>query len=64
MNNLTFLWTMTTKIILHVRPDVHRYLQEWKKRAENIPDPELRRQALMSIETKAFHCEGGLFTRY
>ena len=59
MNNLTFLWMMTTKIILQVRPDVRRHLQEWKTRAEKIPDPELRRQALMSIETKDFHCEGG-----
>ena len=58
-NNLVFLWTMTTKIILQVRPDVHRLLREWKNRAEEIPDPELRKQALMSIETKAFHCEGG-----
>jgi len=59
VNNLTFLWMMTTKIILRVRPDVRRHLQEWKTRAEKIPDPELRRQALMSIETKDFHCEGG-----
>ena len=59
VNNLAFLWTMTTKIILRVLPDVHRYLTEWKRQAEKIPDPELRKQALMSIETKAFHCEGG-----
>jgi tetraprenyl-beta-curcumene synthase len=52
-------WTMITKIMLQVRPDVHRYLGEWKERAEDIPDPELRKQALTSIETKAFHCEGG-----
>jgi len=52
-------WTMITKIMLQVRPDVQRYLGEWKRRAESIPDPELRRQALMSIETKSFHCEGG-----
>lgn len=58
-NNLTSLWTITTKMILRVRPDVHCSLQEWKRHAEKIPDPELRRQALMSIETKAFHCEGG-----
>jgi tetraprenyl-beta-curcumene synthase len=45
--------------MLQVRPDVHRYLEEWKRCALNIPDPELRTQALMSIETKAFHCEGG-----
>ena len=50
---------MVTKIMLQVRPDVHRYLGEWKKKAENIPDPELRKQALTSIATKDFHCEGG-----
>lgn len=27
--------------------------------ASGIPDPELRRQALLSIDTKAFHCQGG-----
>ncbi len=59
VNNLPFLWTMTTKIILRVRPDVHRHLGKWEKRATEIPDPELRKQALMSIETKTFHCEGG-----
>lgn len=59
VNDPTFLWKMTTKIILQVRPDVHRCLQEWKKRAQKIPDPELRKQAIMSIETKDFHCEGG-----
>lgn len=50
---------MITKVMIQVRPDVRRYLGEWKARAFNIPDPELRRQALISIETKAFHCEGG-----
>jgi tetraprenyl-beta-curcumene synthase len=52
-------WTMITKIMLQVRPDVQRYLGEWKRHAESIPDPELRSQALMSLETKAFHCDGG-----
>jgi len=42
-----------------VLPAVHRYLDGWKRRAERIPDPELRRQALLSIRTKTFHCEGG-----
>ena len=42
-----------------VLPNVHRCLDGWRVRAEGIPDPELRRQALLSIETKAFHCEGG-----
>lgn len=42
-----------------VLPTVHRYLNGWKNRAGQIPDPELRTQASMSIETKTFHCEGG-----
>jgi tetraprenyl-beta-curcumene synthase len=42
-----------------VLPTCHRYLREWVERARAIPDPELRRQALMSIEQKTFHCEGG-----
>ncbi|WAA11776.1 tetraprenyl-beta-curcumene synthase family protein [Fervidibacillus halotolerans] len=40
-------------------PMVHKELNYWKKRAREIPDPELRKQALSSIETKTFHCEGG-----
>jgi tetraprenyl-beta-curcumene synthase len=34
-------------------------LKEWKAAAGSIPDDELRRQALGSIEAKTFHCEGG-----
>ena len=34
-------------------------LAGWTARAEAIPDPELRRQALASLSTKRFHCEGG-----
>lgn len=59
MKDLKFLWIMTTKIILRVRPDVHKHLMQLKQMAGNIPDQELRRQALTSIETKTFHCEGG-----
>lgn len=51
--------TLTTRMILQIRPAVHGYLDEWKIFAEKIPDTELRRQALASIQTKAFHCEGG-----
>lgn len=42
-----------------VFPVVHRELAFWRKKAENIPDPELRKQALASMNTKTFHCEGG-----
>jgi tetraprenyl-beta-curcumene synthase len=55
----TNLITLTTRIFLQLRPIVHQYLHEWKQRAQIIPDPELRRQALMSIASKTFHCEGG-----
>jgi tetraprenyl-beta-curcumene synthase len=40
-------------------PRVHRCLHYWQEVAAAIPDPELRKQALASIEAKAFHCEGG-----
>ncbi|MGV8080544.1 MAG: tetraprenyl-beta-curcumene synthase family protein [Syntrophales bacterium] len=53
------LAAMTTRIFLDVRPRVHHHLQAWTARAGAIPDPELRRQALMSIGAKSFHCEGG-----
>ncbi|MFP3361358.1 DUF2600 family protein, partial [Planococcus sp. SIMBA_143] len=42
-----------------VFPIVHQELNGWKKRAEEIPNQELRNQALASIEHKTFHCEGG-----
>ncbi|MEK4028397.1 tetraprenyl-beta-curcumene synthase family protein [Pseudobacillus sp. FSL P4-0506] len=42
-----------------VFPVVHEQLQYWKEKAGMIPNKELRRQALSSIEHKTFHCEGG-----
>ncbi|MFZ4450733.1 tetraprenyl-beta-curcumene synthase family protein [Salibacterium aidingense] len=52
-------WTMMYKIYKELVPQVHRLLGEWRIKADRIPNPELRKQALISIETKAFHCEGG-----
>ncbi|MBM7649711.1 tetraprenyl-beta-curcumene synthase [Bacillus ectoiniformans] len=46
-------------IYKQVFPLVHSQLQHWKIKAEQIPNEELRRQALASIEHKTFHCEGG-----
>ncbi|MFC4558591.1 tetraprenyl-beta-curcumene synthase family protein [Virgibacillus kekensis] len=40
-------------------PAVNEELSHWQSRAEQIPDPELRTQALASIRTKRFHCLGG-----
>ncbi|WP_281249051.1 tetraprenyl-beta-curcumene synthase family protein [Halobacillus massiliensis] len=47
------------KVYKDVFPKVHRELNSWKEEAELIPDPELRTQALASIASKTFHCEGG-----
>lgn len=47
------------QVYRHVLPLVHEELAYWKQRATQIPNEELRRQALASIETKTFHCEGG-----
>ncbi len=46
-------------IYQRVIPAVHRQWNHWKKQAQKIPNLELRKQALMSLETKRFHCEGG-----
>src|SRR5699024_9799328 len=40
-------------------PAVDRELACWTKRAREIPNEELRKQALASIESKRFHCQGG-----
>jgi len=55
----TNLISLTTIMILKVQPVTHTCLRQWKERAQSIPDPELRRQALASITAKTFHCEGG-----
>jgi len=51
--------TLMAKVYLNIFPNVHKELSYWKKRAGEIPDLELRKQALASIEHKTFHCEGG-----
>jgi tetraprenyl-beta-curcumene synthase len=47
------------RVYRKVLPQVHKELAIWKRRAEAIPNNELRNQALASIEGKTFHCEGG-----
>jgi tetraprenyl-beta-curcumene synthase len=51
--------SLMTKVYRDVFPFVHKELSYWKQRAEAIPNQELRNQALASINSKAFHCEGG-----
>ncbi|WP_367946639.1 tetraprenyl-beta-curcumene synthase family protein [Virgibacillus dokdonensis] len=40
-------------------PAVREELAFWKQRANEIPDQELRYQALASMSEKEFHCQGG-----
>lgn len=47
------------RVYREILPVVHDYLIYWRKKAENIPNHELRKQALASIDMKTFHCEGG-----
>jgi tetraprenyl-beta-curcumene synthase len=47
------------RVYKYVLPDVERELRQLRKLAERIPDPELRAQALGSMEDKKFHCQGG-----
>ncbi|MEQ6377601.1 tetraprenyl-beta-curcumene synthase family protein [Bacillaceae bacterium S4-13-56] len=47
------------RIYKKIFPAVHRELAYWTSRAQNIENSELRKQALASIDSKTFHCEGG-----
>ncbi len=50
---------LMSRVYKYVLPEVRTCLDFWRRDAAGIPDPELRKQALASIETKQFHCEGG-----
>nr|WP_052339709.1 tetraprenyl-beta-curcumene synthase family protein [Gorillibacterium massiliense] len=47
------------RVYRHTLPGVRTALNEWRNLAERIPDAELRSQAIASIDTKKFHCQGG-----
>ncbi|MCC2683109.1 MAG: putative cytoplasmic protein [Paenibacillaceae bacterium] len=50
---------LMSRIYKYVLPDVRRELAFWREKASAIPDPELRKQAIASMTSKQFHCEGG-----
>ncbi|OMP66291.1 tetraprenyl-beta-curcumene synthase family protein [Domibacillus epiphyticus] len=52
-------WTLLYKVRQEVLPSAHQYVNEWREKANKIPNDELRKQALSSIKEKAFHCDGG-----
>lgn len=52
-------WQLIYRMYRYVKPTLDRTLAMWQQKAQEIPDPELRKQALASIASKRFHCEGG-----
>jgi tetraprenyl-beta-curcumene synthase len=46
-------------MVRRVLPVVGAELGRWRARAARCPDPLLRAQALLSMEHKRFHCQGG-----
>lgn len=47
------------RVYKYILPGVAQELGQWRDKAQSIPDPELKKQALASIATKRFHCQGG-----
>lgn len=50
---------LISSFIKDVFPIVKENLNHWKSMGEKIPDPILSQQALNSIKSKSFHCQGG-----
>lgn len=50
---------LMTRVYRFVLPGVREQLRHWRLKAEEMPDPELRRQAIASMTSKEFHCIGG-----
>ncbi|GLI05348.1 tetraprenyl-beta-curcumene synthase [Paenibacillus tyrfis] len=47
------------RVYRYALPEVREQLRHWRDKAEAMPDPELRKQAIASMTSKQFHCEGG-----
>ncbi|MBB6674302.1 tetraprenyl-beta-curcumene synthase family protein [Cohnella nanjingensis] len=52
-------FSLMVRVYKYILPGVKEALGGWRKIAEAIPDPELRKQALDSMTAKEFHCIGG-----
>lgn len=50
---------LLTTVFQEVFPLVDNELSYWEKRAKEIPNKELQAQAMASIKSKRFHCQGG-----
>jgi tetraprenyl-beta-curcumene synthase len=47
------------RMYVQILPEVNQQLTLWRERAHAIPNEELRTQALASMNSKKFHCQGG-----
>ncbi|MFM1653421.1 tetraprenyl-beta-curcumene synthase family protein [Brevibacillus sp. B_LB10_24] len=56
---IRYPWQLIYRVYRYVKPQLDDTFAAWYRRAGNIPDRELRKQALASMETKKFHCQGG-----
>ncbi len=52
-------WSVYLSMVRRIFPLAKAQLGRWEQRAREIPNPELRRQALASIHKKSFHSVGG-----
>jgi tetraprenyl-beta-curcumene synthase len=47
------------QVYRYILPEVHEQLRFWRQKAGQMPDPELQKQAIASMVSKQFHCQGG-----
>ncbi|OXM84195.1 tetraprenyl-beta-curcumene synthase family protein [Paenibacillus rigui] len=47
------------RVYRYVLPEVREQLRYWRSKADRMPDPELQKQAIASMTSKQFHCQGG-----
>lgn len=59
MSELRSPWQLLYRVYRHVQPVLEREFAAWYKKAQAIPNPELRKQAQDSMNSKKFHCQGG-----
>ncbi|WP_235941223.1 tetraprenyl-beta-curcumene synthase family protein [Paenibacillus puerhi] len=52
-------FSLIARVYRYVLPEVREQLRYWRGRADEMPDAELRKQAIDSMTSKEFHCIGG-----
>lgn len=52
-------FSLIFRLYKYILPDVNEELRRWQLKAEQMPNEELRTQAISSMTLKRFHCQGG-----